>query len=282
MKEIQYLVSLCKCGLSLWRMAWHRNYLLFNNLKRLKGSCKNRNLYILGNGSSLADSNISNSSDIDFMVVNRHVLSEDYFKKKPKYYVLADPHFFVHEEGLSILDAIINKTTWEMTLFVPNNRKYKKSVLQYITKNSNVNCIFYNSTKVQTGIYWFDKWAYTHNLGMAKVQNVMVAAITIGTFLGYKEISLYGVEHSWTKSLFVNDDNEVCLLNSHFYDKGKVEAKTWREIQHEDATIGEVLHMYAYMFDSYHIVKKIAEWNNVDVVNRTPNSFIDAFRKEIN
>lgn len=280
MKIKRSIACICNCGMSLLRMIWHRNFLLYNNLKKLKTNCDNRKLYILGNGSSLVDADLGNSSSIDYMVVNRHVLSDDYFKKKPKYYVLADPHFFIHEEGLSILDAIINKTTWGMTLFVPHCREFEKAVLQHMAMNSKVKCIFYNNMDLETGIGWFDKWTYMHNMCMPRVQNVMVAAITIGTFLGYKEIDIYGVEHSWTKSLFVNDDNEVCLLNTHFYDTGKIEAKTWKEIQHEDATIGEVLHMYGNMFDSYHQVKKIALWNNVVVINKTKNSFIDAFRRK--
>ncbi len=251
----------------------------YDNIKNLKVNPKPK-LCILGNGSSLKKVSFDAIDDTDFMVVNRHVLTDDYLLKKPRFYVLADPHFFRHPEGLSIIETIKERTTWEMYLFAPYTKEARTSVHNTMQSSPNIHCVLYNAGCVST-FEKINKWVYMHNLGMPRVQNVMVAAITIAIFLGYGTINLYGVEHSWTKYLFVNNDNEPCLYNPHFYDKGEVKAKTMSEIQHtKGKTFGYWLHLYAYMFDSYHVVKKIAQWNNTRVVNKTPDSFIDAFDRE--
>ena len=89
------------------------------------------------------------------------------------------------------------------------------------------------------------------------------------------------LEHSWTKLLTVNDDNDVCLYNPHFFDKNDVEVRTFKEIHH--ATSGwrmhEVLMAYAMMFESYWVLRDYADYLHVDIINKTEGSFIDAFRR---
>lgn len=257
-----------------------------NQLKNYDYQTK-QTIHILGNGKSLLD-NGGFAEEVDYMVVNRHVLSDDYVLRKPKFYVLADPHFFLHPEGLSVLQQIIEKTTWNIFLFLPCSKTNKEIVNNVIEQNNKISCILYNGSLTETGIPIVDNWLYRHNLAMPRVQNVLVAAIYISIFSGAQTIKLYGVEHSWTKYLLVNNKNEVCLYNPHFYDKGKIETKTVNEIQHkqdfwkeESITIGKLLHSYAYMFDSYHILKKLSNVEGVKILNMTEESFIDAFEREI-
>ncbi len=273
------ILDLWKCAKYVANLTLKGGIENYNSLKKLQIDTKS-NLCILGNGVSLRDASFVGVGETDFMVVNRHVLSDDYLVKKPQYYVLSDHYFFRHPEGLSVLEAIRDKTTWEMYLFVPRRKEVISSLHAIMEHSPNIHCVLFNEG-FSSASKKFNKWVYMHNLGMPLVKNVMVAATTIGTFLGYKTTYLYGAEHSWTKHLFVNDDNEVCLYDPHFYDEREAEAKTMKEIQgREDVTIGDCLHRYAYMFDSYHEVKKIAQWNNVHIVNKTPGSFIDAFDRK--
>lgn len=66
----------------------------FFSRKRMKKVSSNHILRVLGNGSSLNSVDFESEELVDYMVVNRHVLSENYIVVKPLYYVLADPHFF--------------------------------------------------------------------------------------------------------------------------------------------------------------------------------------------
>ena len=115
--------------LDVMRILKNRNYF---SKKRIKGLSANRKLRILGNGSSLNNVNFDNEGLEDYMVVNRHVLSDNYVLVKPLYYVLADPHFFHHSEGLEILQKINEKTNWRMTLCIPFSREVKRQILMTI------------------------------------------------------------------------------------------------------------------------------------------------------
>jgi hypothetical protein len=235
-------------------------------------------LRILGNGQSLLSANLGASKKVKYMVVNRHVLADNYVELTPAFYVLADPHFFSRDEGLNILKKIHEKTTWNMELWIPYSKHNKKLALKYIDK-SNIKVCFYNCIPFD-GFKSLAKLVYKKNLSCPLVQNVLVACIYIGICLHFKLIELYGVEHSWTKNLFVNDNNEVCLDNPHFYDKENINAKTWKEIQHEDMRLCEVLRAYANMFDSYFKLKDFANDRGVNIINCTKGSFIDAFEKD--
>ncbi|MGD9557705.1 MAG: hypothetical protein AB7V25_11850, partial [Mangrovibacterium sp.] len=93
---------------------------------------------------------------------------------------------------------------------------------------------------------------------------------------------LYGVEHSWTKYLSVNDSNEVCLENPHFFDNREPEVKTWKELVGKDEKLDQILQTYAEMFEAYHELEEFAKRSFVEVVNCTKGSFIDAFGRKTN
>ena len=76
------------------------NYL---SIRQFKPVSSNKTLRILGNGKSLNDVELTNNDNVDYLVVNRHVLGDNYSSIKPSFYVLADPHFFNHPEGINII-----------------------------------------------------------------------------------------------------------------------------------------------------------------------------------
>jgi hypothetical protein len=255
------------------------NFSFHKQLKQIGLHKSHFELRILGNGESLnAEINRLANENIDYMVVNRHVLSPSYGLLKPKYYVLADPFFSSCPDGISVLQQIAKKTSWNMVLFVPWKKQYKK-VIHKNCNHPSVRIIFYNSFEFQS-FESFKKIAYTWNVAMPRVQNVLNACIYIGIFLHYDRIELYGTEHSWTRNLSVNDMNEVCLDNPHFYDHPKKTVQTWQEIQGKAANIATVLRVYASMFETYYELRKIADHRHVQIINRTKDSFIDAFQKQ--
>lgn len=247
---------------------------LYNSVNEPAG--RNKLLRILGNGSSLNEVlEDLESSKTEYMVVNRHVLHESYEVIKPKYYVLADPHFFSHPEGLSILQQIVDKTTWDMYLYIPASAGRPKVGIN----NQHIKLRWYNTFHFD-GFGSWQTFFYQHNLAMPIAQNVMVATTYIATCKHFERVELYGVEHSWTKFLFVDDENDVCLYNSHFYDKGEVDYKKVKDIQHEEAyTIALILRQYAQMFDSYWDIEAFAKKNGVRIINCSKGSFIDAFER---
>lgn len=249
--------------------------------RKIETPGKGRVLRILGNGKSLNNVNLGNNDKIDYMVVNRHVLAENYKSLKPLYYVLADPHFFNHEEGISVMHKICEQTNWNMTMFVPFTRRscfYRK----IDCKNPKISIKTYNFLSF-LGYERIAYALYDLQLAMPVVQNVIVAAIMLGLQMKYDAIELYGVEHNWLNNLYVGEDNLVYLRNEHFYDKKEVNPKPQKEIQHLDEypLYLNITH-YARMFQSYWEIKKYVSHKTIHtrIVNKTKNSFIDAFERE--
>lgn len=248
------------------------------SIKQFDKVPKNRTLRILGNGKSLNEVQLSDKENIDYLVVNRHVLSDNYLEIKPGAYVLADPHFFSHPEGLNILEQINKRTSWPLKLYFPYYRGLIKKINNIIT-NPLITIIQYNCHPIQ-GYSTFLNFCYNYQLSMPVVQNVLVASIMIGILRDYKRIELYGVEHTWTKYLFVDEHNIVYLENPHFFDKEKVEAKALKEIQHtNNYPFFLILKNYSRMFESYWDIKNYLKdtRKNNKIINCTKGSFIDAF-----
>lgn len=257
---------------------------LFRKCKRIEPISEDRILRILGNGQSLSDSALNSDKSTDYMVVNRHVLSDNYNELKPKYYVLADPHFFSHPEGIDVMYRIMSETNWNMTLFLPNSKMVRTLIKGGVLNvPDNISIYYYNGINFE-GYKKIEYFLYDHQMAMPIVQNVMVAAIMLGIFMHFSKVELYGVEHSWTKYLSVGDDNLVYLENPHFFDKENVKPKAFKDIQHrEEYPMWQVLDNYMNMFRSYCVIRDYVKTCHpeISIVNKTPGSFIDAFEREL-
>lgn len=234
-------------------------------------------LRILGNGDSLKSILDTMSSECDYMVMNAHILHPSYIELKPKYYVLADPAFFHPRpcyDSTRILHKILEETTWEMTLFVPweHTRGVDLKSTEWVT-------VEYVNQSWYTGPEQYREFVYEHNLAMPNVNNVLASAIYLSIYLGYKNVELYGVEHSWTRDIYVNDQNQTCLRDSHFYDKEVVNEKVIVDSNGHPMKFHEVLKLYMDYFPAYWELRGLAEKHNCHIVNCSPNSFIDAFEK---
>lgn len=237
-------------------------------------------LVILGNGDSL----IKNSEQLDtfgdYMVLNGMVKSPLFYQLKPKYYALADPGFF-HDnrafDGISMTRDILEKTSWPMTLFVPWMHTRNVDWLQSTN--------YVQIVKVNESNYYGPEekrqFCYDHNLAMPNVENVLVMCLYIGMCIGYRNILLFGFEHSWTKHLYVNDDNLVCLHDSHFYDDANIQDEIQYHGNGKPFKLHEILRMYADMFAAYWDIQAFAKRKNVRIVNYSPQSFIDAFERGV-
>lgn len=234
---------------------------------------------ILGNGQSLNLQSFS-TDNIDYMVVNRHVLSDNYIDLKPKYYVLADPHFFKHKEGLSVINEIFLKTSWPLFLFLPYSKEASNIIKEF--SSSLISIKFYNSSSYSHRAL-FSNYMYNNQLAMPVLQNVIVACIMLSINMNYKKIELFGVEHNWLPNIFVGEDNLVYQYNPHFYDKTKQKVKLLKDIQcATEYPYYLILSQYSRMFQSYWEIREYLKSINSDIriVNKTKGSFIDAFERE--
>ncbi|MDA3781127.1 MAG: hypothetical protein PF487_13020, partial [Bacteroidales bacterium] len=147
--------------------------------------------------------------------------------------------------------------------------------------NKFIEPFFFNSVSFK-GFQSVKYFLYSHNLSMPRPQNVLVAGIYCAILAKFKRIELFGAEHSWIKYLSVNDVCEVCIEDRHFYDKEKVTRQTWNSTHDGDTKLHVILRAFAYMFESYWELQKFSEQQNVEIVNYSKESFIDAFKKNLN
>jgi hypothetical protein len=87
------------------------------------------------------------------------------------------------------------------------------------------------------------------------------------------------VEHSWTRGLYVDEQNRTCIRNEHFYANAP-QGTVWLKSDSEPYTIHEALFDIAKMLGGYREINEYAAYRGVKIYNCTPGSFIDAFERK--
>ena len=235
-------------------------------------------LYILGNGPSLRD-NISNDLELlrhgRTLAVNFAANAPEFTLLRPTYYVLADPHFFNNpgDPNVSRLIDALASAEWEMTLFVPVKARIPAS----LNGNPRLSVVRFRFIAAE-GFTSFEHFAFRHRLGMPRPRNVLIPSIMIGLWMGYKKIYLLGADHSWLKTLSVDDENRVVSIQPHFYTEDDREQQRIRKT-YMNLPLHSVLESFHIAFRSYHRIRHYADSCGAEVINATPGSFIDAFSR---
>lgn len=231
-------------------------------------------LIIMGNGPTLRQT-IGEHSDAllraDTMAVNFAANSEEFFRLKPRHYVLADPHFFKPEGSDPNLDRLwenLRKADWEMSLHVPVGSK-PRVPLQTVR---------FNMTPGE-GYAAVTGRLFKAGLAMPRPRNVLIPAIMEGIRGGYREIYLVGADHTWPHTLYVDDRNRVVSVQPHFYDEDPKELDRIAA-EYAGLHIHDVLGSMTVAFRSYHAIRPYAERMDVRIYNATPGSLIDAFERK--
>ena len=241
-----------------------------------------KKIKIFGNGPSLKNEALNIKDDSDYCCVNHSLMSDFFFKIKPKYFVTVDPMFFTkyflcEEEYIHRLLNI----DWNVIWFVPYaNYSFAKSLVK---SNKNILVKWHPSgIKINMNIPRIRDIFFKYGIAAPPAQNVLVAAIYDLIMDGYKQIELYGVEHSWLNLLSVDKENRVCLKDVHFYDNKEVQLKPWYRIDGGIFDMPTLLSTLAITFGAYHDLQRFSTYiGGIEIVNMTPNSFIDAFKRGV-
>lgn len=236
-----------------------------------------RPIIVMGNGPSL-NQTIDEHSDIltsnDTMAVNFAGISPQFFDLKPRYYILVDPFFFSGEsDNLTRLHRALSSVDWTMTLIVPV--KAVSSLPAAVSQNSHIEVRTINTTGVE-GWRWLKNMMFGRGLGMPRPRNVLIPAIMSAVRLGYNTIHIVGADHSWMKTLDVDNENRVISVQPHFYKDNAKEQKRVNS-EYEGYRLHQIILSFYVAFKSYHEIQDYASTHNVTILNSTPESFIDAF-----
>lgn len=274
---MEYLCLLCRYGFSN----------PFNDSMNKK---KHDKLMLLSNGPSLKNflSVIFSDkmlSEYDFLIVNDFVKSPYYERIRPSFCVWSDPMFFIptilEERAKYAIEQMAERTKWEMTIFIPQN--YKKShFLNPLLLNKNITLIGYRPI-TYNGFDRFRHFFMSRGLsGGMWYGNVSVSAVYVALMLKYKEISVYGIDYTFFEGLCVNEKNELCMRNKHFFDEKEAELKPimchyagFEGVYKVSYYINEM----AARFKGHDVMSEYAKKENIKIYNCVPNSLIDSYER---
>lgn len=244
-----------------------------------KDADEKERIIILGNGPSLAgaiEHDLSKLQSSPSLAVNFAANAEEFQMLAPRYYVLADPHFFNGESDPNVKklhDNINRKVTWKMTLFVPS---MSRKAIRWLN-NPNVDIEYFNPVGAE-GFRWLTDFAYRTGRGMPRPRNVLIPAIMIAILLGYKEIYLAGADHSWMKTISVDEQNRVISVQPHFYKDNDAERERVTTT-YMNYRLHDIVNSFYVAFKAYHEIAAYATTHGIHIYNSTPESFIDAFER---
>ena len=250
-------------------------------------------VFILGNGPSLKnvlENYTEELSQNNLFCVNGMATTPEYTVLKPKYYIFVDPvltglrEYDVLSEDERIIrkkfiDSFVNKTEWDIVLFLPFSSQYKKWLMDELQKNEHIKPHFMKSVPS------FREEEYIYDL-MAKgyvapqFQNVLIPAIYVSLIMGYKNIYLLGADHDWIKDWVVDENNNVIKSDKHFYKDSICEKKSKIDGQLEGLHYHDMLMSGYRAFWGYHRLQRLAKKMDADIYNCTQGSFIDAFERK--
>ena len=248
-----------------------------------RGAC-----IILGNGPSLKEDlprlmERGEHRAKDLVAVNYFAEDERFAELRPAFYVLSDPMFFrksVHQERVDRLYRLLHeRVTWQMTLYV---QYYNPERFDYqsVISNPNIRIVRFH-TQVYRGFRGLEFWLYRHGLGSANFGTVVQNGIYIALLLGYKQVELYGVDHTLLAGLCVDSSNRLCRRVEHYYDDAPASVTPlFRNVPHVPYTMSAYLAEVAELFRGHEVLRDYALSLNARIINRTEGSMIDAYPRE--
>ncbi len=237
-----------------------------------------RELVILGNGPSLRhtlDHDMEALMSHSRLAVNFAANAPEFNSLRPDFYVLADPHFFAGRDSdpnVARLWDNLGQADWHLTLYVPCGRaKQVRSEL----KGKPVTVKGFNLTPAE-GAKALVYPLYSAGLAMPRPRNVLIPSIMTGIREGFRRIYLTGADHTWSRTLGVDEKNHVVSVQPHFYKDNKSE-KERVSSEYAGYHLHDILKSLYIAFRSYHQIKRWADKQGVEIYNVSPGSFIDAF-----
>lgn len=261
-----------------------RVVIMSRNVKAPERVPADREIVILGNGPSLRsllDEHAGFLEGRDLMAVNFAANTPEFETLKPQHYILADPHFFEgvgSDPNVESLWQHLCEASHPMTLHVPASRRHNHLVRRYLESSPEHKTACFNVTPGE-GFRRVRHALYSGNLAMPRPRNVMIPAIMQAIAGGYRKIFLAGADHTWSRTLSVDDENRVVSVQPHFYADSDSERQRVTT-EYAGYHLHDILKSLYTAFSSYHTIADFAQSKGVEIVNITPGSFIDAFPRQ--
>lgn len=255
------------------------NTQLISHTKKLKGTQKDKNIFVFGNGPSMQKlspekiSKYQKNENFHVMAVNSFLYTE--FSKfiTPTYMVFSDPLDFVdvddnHPRAERARTGKLDKLRAidkGITTCVPIQFRYYHDYENTIWFNDLEN-IFSNNAADITKPRGYTGWT-----GMK--------ALAIACYLGYKNIYICGMDYDMFKKLSVDVNNDIYFETAHFYaddERPNYILPQGAKRPGGSRTLAELLYLISFHFKVHEKFKKYP------IVNLNPEGLIDSFTKHHN
>ncbi len=233
-----------------------------------KNKYLNKRVFILGNGPSLNDIDVSKLKDEYTISVNSFTKTNLFSLIKPKFHVLVDSTRFddnypVFKE--SLID--ITKASARPICIFPVIKK------DYIEKNDLdklLDIIYVYPTADLTKINSID---FTKRI--PPYQNVVNVALYLAIYLGFTEIYLVGTDMTGFIKTFDKDDS--ISYGEHFYEGNYTAEKKVMDDLHNGRTNEGLLLAYAKVFKIFRYTNEFARMNGIKIYNASGKGALDVF-----
>ncbi len=263
---------------------------VFHKLKFI-GTCSGK-AYILGNGPSLKKAFADyDAGKLDFtqdsFFVNLSPLDDHFFKIRPKHFCLSDPMFYQDhkpkKEKIREMYRLLNeRVDWDLNLYMAfwTEKEYEKLIAYSGITNPHIHFVRLNRKDCSNLASAWRNRLYAKGWFMPEDGTIVNTAIYVALLSGYKEIELYGVDHNMFLELRVNNKNQLCTLDSHFYDDGTPVLKPYMNCcvaEEQVFRVHEVLYIESVMFRSHDLLQQLSVYMGSHILNCTPGSMIDSY-----
>lgn len=268
------------------------HYHRFPLLNKYKG----KKAYVLVNGPSLKkalddyDVGINKFNEHSFMV-NLSPLDPRFLKIKPKHFLLSDPIFYQDfeqkkEQVRRMYDILEEKVDWDLNLYIDFFHEWENNKLIKYSRitNPHIHFIKLNRWHCSKLCPSFRHRLYEKGWFMPEDGTIANVAIYVALIEGYKDIELYGADHNMFLDLAVNERNELCSQDSHFYEEGKPKMhvlKNCLTTEDKPFRVHQFLHIVSVMFKSHDLLRQFADYMGARVINCTPGSMIDSYERRL-
>lgn len=255
------------------RYNWNKEFRQYRDiLSKNAGLAQTKNgktCFIIGNGPSLKNQDLTLLADKETFVVNSFWYHKQYELIRPKFYVVVDlPDLSQENKPLRRYqgdipgrDPVVSKVP-ETKLF------FSAKIKNYIESKG----LFKNNPKYYLLQQDIMGPKLNFNLDITKpvpyTRNTIVLALMVAIYLGFEKIYLLGCDHNFL-------DHPVGTHYEHFYEESDADIPD----ELKTGTYEGAMESCLRLFRNYRFLKeKIAKTNpNVKIFNATPNSFLDVF-----
>ena len=251
---------------------------------------KGKKCMVFGNGPSLNsllekyENGLINLTNECF-VVNFFPLNPSFYKIKPKYLFWSDYVFIQDTPGSTekvrkMYNMMQDGVDWNLTIYLnaPWQKDNKRLIEYSKLTNPNIRFVFLNRKFCDGLCPKLRNKLYKSGYFMPTEGTVVNTAIYVAILQGYKEIELYGSELNMFKDLEVGEDNQLYIVQKHFYEK------EYRTKQTTDGGGKAYVHTYMnymfVMFHSHYLLRQFADYMGVRIVNCSPGSMIDVYERK--